>query len=74
VIGHHRSYTGRRTNHPLCLDRKSEAELFFVVKLYGLFLPEIVQSCFKSFDTGAVTTSFDKEFHGLTTLTAKLFS
>ena len=40
------------TNHPLCPDRMSEAELFFIAKLQGLILPEIVQSCFNSFDTG----------------------
>jgi len=51
-------------NHPLCPDR--------IVKLHGLILPEIVQSCFKTLTLCAVTTSFDKEFHGLTTLTAKL--
>ena len=36
-------YTGRRTNHPLCPDRRLEAELFFVVELYGLVFPEVVQ-------------------------------
>ena len=46
-------YTGRRTNHPLCPDRRLEAELFFVVKLYGLVFPEVVQFRFKSFDTGS---------------------
>ena len=46
-------YTGRRTNHSLCPDRRLEAELFFVVELYGLVFPEVVQFRFKSFDTGS---------------------
>ena len=66
-------YIGRRTNHPLCPDRKTEVEFFFIVKLHELKLSNLAS---KALTLGAVTTSFDKEFLGLTTqsLTAKLLS